>query len=103
MPSFTATQAKNEFGRVLDAAVAKGVVAITRHDELRAVLLSIEEYGELVAAGRRVLEGLGAEFDALLEGMQAPSARRAMKQAFDATPVRIGKAAVAAARRRKSG
>ncbi|HVT61669.1 MAG TPA: hypothetical protein VHR45_25130 [Thermoanaerobaculia bacterium] len=29
MPTFTATDAKNEFGRALDTAVEKGAVAIT--------------------------------------------------------------------------
>ncbi len=42
--SFTATDAKNSFGAVLQKAIAKGIVAITQRDKSRAVLLSMEEY-----------------------------------------------------------
>jgi len=100
MPTFTATAAKNEFGRVLDIAVEKGAVAITRHDAPKAVLLSIDEFDALVAAGTRTLDTLTAEFDELLARMQTPTARKGMADAFDATPGRLGKAAVAAAKKR---
>ncbi len=100
MPTFTATDAKNEFGRVLDTAVEKGAVAITRRDAPRAVLLSIDEFDALVSAGERTLDTLTAEFDQLLARMQTPKVRRAMAAAFDATPARLGGAAVAAAKKR---
>ena len=99
MPTFTATAAKNGFGRVLDAAVENGAVAITRHDAPRAVLLSVDAYDALVARGGHALDTLTAEFDTLLESMQTPRARRAMKTAFAASPARIGEAAVAATAR----
>ena len=101
MPTVSATAAKNEFGRVLDEAVEKGAVAITRHDTPKAVLLSVDEYEALAAAGARRLEALTAEFDALYARMQTPRVRRGMKAAFDATPEEIGRAAVAEARARK--
>lgn len=100
MPTFTATDAKNEFGRVLDIAVEKGAVAITRRDAPKAVLLSVDEFDALVSAGRRTLDTLTAEFDELLARMQTPRARKGMADAFDATPARLGKAAVAAAKKR---
>jgi antitoxin Phd len=100
MTTFTATAAKNEFGRVLDTAVEKGAVAITRHDAPKAVLLSIDEFEALVAAGERALDTLTEEFDELFARMQSPRARKGMAEAFDATPARLGKAAVAAAKRR---
>jgi hypothetical protein len=40
------------------------------------------------------------QFDALLARMQTPGARAGMKMAFDASPKQLGKAAVAAARKR---
>jgi len=83
MPTFTATAAKNEFGRVLEAVAKKGAVAITRHDATKAVLLSIDEYETLLARGGRALDALTAEFDALLDGMQTARARKAMKQVFE--------------------
>jgi len=97
--SFTATGAKNEFGRVLQKA-AHGIVVITRRDEPEAVLLSFDEFKDLAGARERSLETLRSEFDALLAKMQAPEARKGMKAAFDATPARMGEAAVVAARKR---
>ena len=46
------------------------------------------------------LDTLSGEFDALLARMQAPKARAGMKAAFDASPKQLGRAAVAAARKR---
>jgi antitoxin Phd len=100
MPTFTATHAKNEFGRVLDTAVEMGAVAITRRDAPKAVLLSIGEFDALVSAGERKLDTLTAEFDELLARMQTPRARKGMANAFAATPARLGKAAVTAAKKR---
>ena len=45
--SFTATEAKNEFGRLLEKAILGDVVVITRHDAPKAVLISIEEFNAL--------------------------------------------------------
>jgi len=97
--SFSASAAKNEFGQVLQKA-ADGLVVITRHDEPQAVLLSFDEFHDLVSARENKLETLTNEFGALLARMQTPQARRGMKAAFDATPARMGKAAVAAAGKR---
>lgn len=101
--SVSATTAKNEFGRVLDTALQHGAVAITRHDAPRAVLLDIEEYEALVSAGRAPLERLTAQFDALLDGMQRPAARAAVRSAFAASPAELGRAALkgAAAHKKK--
>jgi antitoxin Phd len=98
--SFTATDAKNEFGRVLQKATRHGIVVITRHDEPEAVVLSFDEFKDLARSRDSKLEALSSEFDALLAKMQTPEARRGMKAAFDATPARMGEAAVKAARKR---
>ena len=45
------------------------------------------------------LATLSDEFDALLVRMQSPEVGKAMKNAFGASPSRIGKAAVLAARK----
>jgi antitoxin Phd len=100
MPTFTATEAKNEFGRVLDTAIEKGAVVITRHDAPKAVLLAVDEFDALVATGERTLDTLTTEFDELLARMQTPRARKGMAEAFNATPARLGRAAVAAAKKR---
>lgn len=97
----TATEAQNEFGRVLDSATQDRVVVITRHNTPRAVLMSIDKFEALSRAGEVVLDTLTGEFDALLERMQAPKSRAAMRQAFQASPEEMGRAAVAAAKGRR--
>jgi prevent-host-death family protein len=98
--SFTATDAKKEFGRVLDRVMRDGVVVITKHAAPRAFILSVEEYAALAQAPQRQLDALSAEFDAMFAGMQTPVSRAGMKAAFAASPKELGKAAVRAARRR---
>ncbi len=101
-PQVSASDAKNGFGRVLDRVAREGGVAITKHDETCAVLVSVEVFRALAGAESRTLNTLSGEFDALLERMQAPRAAAAMQEAFDMAPVQLGRAAVkhAAAQRR---
>jgi antitoxin Phd len=98
---FTASEAKTEFGHVLETALREGAVIITKHDEPKAILLSLEDYNALLQAKSGTLDVLTDEFDALLERMQGPKARAAMKSAFDASPKHLGRAAVAVARARE--
>ncbi|MBI5925606.1 MAG: type II toxin-antitoxin system Phd/YefM family antitoxin [Aquabacterium sp.] len=95
---FSATEAKNSFGRVLDAASSQGMVAITKRDRTTAVVLSLDAYQALLGAQARPLDTLSHEFDALLQRMQTPASRDAMMDAFDADPAELGQAAVAAAK-----
>jgi prevent-host-death family protein len=99
--SYSATEAKNEFGRVLDAAVQGEYVVITKHEAPKAVLIAFEELQALVAAATRPLHTLRGEFDELLARMQTPAARAGLQAAFEATPEELGRAARGAARRRK--
>jgi antitoxin Phd len=98
--SFTATDAKKQFARVLEMVLQGGAVVITKHDAPKAVLLSVDEFNALTKGAEGTLDTLSAEFDALLARMQTPRARAGMKAAFDASPRELGKAAVAAARKR---
>lgn len=98
--SFKATDVKNAFGRMLDTAIRQGAIVITKHDDPKAVLLSWDEFEALAAVRSRQLEALTGEFDALFSRMQTPAVRKGMRAAFDATPAQLGKAAVAAARKR---
>jgi prevent-host-death family protein len=100
LDAVTATHAKNNFGALLDSVIEKGRVAITKHDEVSAVVLSRREYELLLSNQHDPLRELQHEFDGLVERMQAPAAKRAGKALFDAAPARLGKAAVAGARRR---
>ena len=98
--SVTASEAKREFGSVLETAIRGGAVLITRHDAPKAVLISVENFNALSDAAETKLDVLSHEFDALLARMQTPKARRGMKTAFAASAKELGKAAVAAARSR---
>lgn len=98
--SYTATEAKNEFGRLLEQAIQGTTVLITKHDSPRAVLISIDHFQTLQEAPQAKLNTLTEQFDTLLERMQSPKARRGMAAAFRADNKQLGKAAVAAARKR---
>jgi antitoxin Phd len=99
IPTVKATQVKNEFGSILEKATRSGAVAITRHATPKAVLLSYEEFESLVQVQSRTLENLGAEFDDLLDRMQTPKAKKGMESAFHASPAKLGRAAMRAARK----
>ena len=98
--SYTATQAKNEFGHLLEQAIHGTTVVITKHDSPRAVLISVDQFESLQQAPQTKLNALSGQFDALLERMQTPAARSGMAAAFNASPKQLGKAAVKAARKR---
>lgn len=99
----TATDAKNEFGTVLETALRDGAVVITKHDAPRAVLLSWEEYNSLVGGGAEDpdLAALTQEFERLYADMQSPRARKAADALLSASSADLGKAAVRAARASK--
>jgi antitoxin Phd len=98
--SFSASAAKNQFGRVLEMAIEGGVVMITKHDAVKAVLVSVDEFTALTRAREEELDTLTGEFDRLLARMQTPKSRMGMKSAFEASPKQLGEAAVEAARKR---
>lgn len=98
VPEFSATEAKNSFGRVLDTAFSQGMVAITKRDRPTAVVLSLDAYQALLDARDQALGSLSHEFDALLQQMQTPASRQGMMDAFDASPEALGQAALEAVR-----
>ena len=98
VPSIAATRFKNEFGAIFEQAALGGAVAITKHNTPKAVLLSYAEFEALTRASSPVLDELEHEFDALLAGMQTPSAKAGVAAAFEASPEELGRAAVEAAR-----
>ncbi len=100
IPKVAATRFKNEFGVIFEQAALGGAVAITKHDTPKAVLISYAEFQALVRARAPGLDDLGARFDALLHSMQAPKVKKGMAAAFDASPAKLGRAAVKAVRKR---
>jgi prevent-host-death family protein len=97
----TATNAKKDFGKLLEAAIRGRAIVITKHSAPKAVLISIEEFHGRSRSSEIKLDTLTEYFDRLLDRMQRPKARAAMQAAFDATPEQLGRAAVAGERRRK--
>ncbi len=97
----SATDAQNEFGRVLDRAAGDDVVVITRHGVPRAVLISVDRYRALTRRDTRALDTLSTEFDALLREMQRPDTAAGIGQGFRARPEDMGRAAVRRSRSRR--
>jgi prevent-host-death family protein len=101
--SVTATDAKNEFGQLLETVIRGGRVFITRHNAPKAVLISVEDFEALSASANvnadAELDALNREFDVMLARMQEPGTREKMKAAFHASPKELGKAAVEFARK----
>ena len=91
-----ATEAQNAFGQVLDAVAGGQVVAVTRDNAVRAVVVPVDRYRQLVAHEAGTLEALGARFEALYARMQDPAVRGATAEAVDAAPEEMGRVAVAA-------
>jgi prevent-host-death family protein len=96
----TASEAKSEFGRVLEMAIQGAAVVITKHNTPKAVLISVETFNALSGGPDTRLDTLNREFDALLARMQTSKARRGMKTAFAASGKQLAQAAAAAARKR---
>ena len=97
--SVTATDAKKQFGRVLEMVLRGGAVVITKHDAPKAILISMDEFNALTRTDNK-LDSLSADFDAMLARMQTPRARAGMQAAFGASAKALGRAAVTAARKR---
>ncbi|PYN56547.1 MAG: prevent-host-death family protein [Candidatus Rokuibacteriota bacterium] len=73
--SLSATDAKKQFGRVLDMVLRGGAVVITKHDQPKAILLSVDDFHALAKATESTLDTLSADFDAMFARMQTPRAR----------------------------
>lgn len=96
-----ATDAKNEFGNVLDEAVGSGAVIITKRDAPKAVLVSYDRLSTALARHEPDLTALSRDFDALVASMQTPKARAAGRSLFSKTPAQLGQAALNAATPRR--
>ena len=93
-----ASEAKNQFGQVLESALRDGGVVITKHDMPKAILLSIEELEAIAARGR--LDTLAREFDAKYARMQEPGFTKSVESAFAASPKKLGAVASKTARKK---
>jgi len=97
-PQYTASEAKHNFGQLLDTALRAGPVAITKQRKPTAMLISLDDYMVLTQVEERALAVLSAEFDRRFEMMQAPGAAAAMQRAFDTPEEQLGAFAAASLR-----
>lgn len=86
--SVPATDVKNAMAEVMDLTQAEGMVALTKHGKVRAVLLSVATYEGLVKRAGDPLEKLTGQFDRMLASMQGPKARKAADTVFGPLPVK---------------
>ena len=100
MICYSASEAKNQFGHLLERATRGEPIAITKHGSEKAYLISAEQYKALRHEPEQKLSNLREEFDQLFARMQTQKFRRGISAAFHASPEKLGKAAVAAARKR---
>src|ERR1700712_82528 len=97
-PQMTASEAKHNFGRLLDTALRAGPVAITKQSKPTAMLISLDDYKALAQVEDRSLAVLSAEFDRRFGMMQGPDAAAAMQRAFDTPVEELGAFAAASLR-----
>lgn len=90
-----ASEIKVRFGALLDSVVHGAPVAISKHDEPKAVLLSIGDFRALAALRQSSLDVMTAEFDGLLESMQTKQTKKGIATAFGYSPKQLGAAAIA--------
>ena len=90
----TATDAKNRFGAVLDRVNREGAVAIIKHDETCAVVLSVDVFRALTAPFPSSIGGLTLQFDDMLERMQRPLDEAARERLFSMSSAKLGRLAV---------
>jgi PHD/YefM family antitoxin component YafN of YafNO toxin-antitoxin module len=81
-----ATTVRRDWSTAKDRLRAKGVLALTTHDRVEAVLLEPAAYEALVAraeaADRALLDGLSRRFDERLAALKAPDAAERLRGAF---------------------
>jgi prevent-host-death family protein len=95
----TITEFKARAREVIDSVSGHKAVAILRHNEPDAVLISAAEYAEFVNLRRERLNFLSRRYDDMVAGMQTAESAAGVDALFSATEEELGRAALAADRR----
>jgi prevent-host-death family protein len=95
--SVSATEAKDNFGRVLSELKHHDAVFITSNKQPQAVVISVERYAELTGEPAPDLDMLTEEFDALVAHMRTPRARKGTLAAIRSSSEELVRTAVLAA------
>jgi prevent-host-death family protein len=93
----TSAVAQNGLGEIMGRVATGERVFITRYGRPQVVMLSVDEYQELVGVEGVDLESLEREFDELVERMQSPGQRPAVAALFGMAGPELGQAAKRAA------
>lgn len=93
----SASEAKNLFGQILDRALSNRIISITKHNKPKVVVLSIEEFEQILARIPDPLQTLTSEFDVLVRDMQTPASVTAAGALFEADTKILAEAALAEA------
>lgn len=102
LKTITSSEAKNGFAELIErVARSSEPVLITRNNRPAAVVLSVEEYRQLVDAAPDPLAPLRERFAAIVADMQTDAGKQAVDALFAATPSLLGKAAAKAADKRR--
>ena len=80
------TEAKNGLATVLDRLDSAGVMVLTRHEKRCAVLLTVDQYEELVRRAGDPLAKLADQFDEMVAKMQGPGTEAAVVELFGVMP-----------------
>jgi len=91
----SSTKAKTSFRELIQRA-KRGPVFVTIHKKREAVVMSVDEYEQLLANQRDPLADMAQHFDALVAKMQTSAHAAAVDALFSATPEELGEAAVRA-------
>jgi antitoxin Phd len=97
--SFTITEFKERAREVIDLVGTNKAIAILRHKVADAVLISASDYAEFMSLKRERLNLLTQRYDAMVAGMQTPQSAAGVNALFSANPDKLGRVAVAAAKR----
>lgn len=98
LKTVTSSEAKNGFAELIErVARSSEPVLITRNNRPAAVVISVDEYRQLVDAAPDPLAPLRDRFAAIVAGMQGDAGKQAVDALFAATPAQLGKAAAKAA------
>ncbi len=94
--SVSSTQAKASFRELIQQA-KRSPVFVTVHKKREAVVMSVDDYEQLLANQRDPLADMAEHFDAMVARMQTAEHAAAVDALFNATPEELGEAAVLAA------
>lgn len=92
------SDAKKSLGALFEEVAAGTPVAILKHNQRRAVLLSIEDFDALAKFQADALARLTSRYDQMMAAMQTDAHRKGADAVFAMSGDELGKAALAATR-----